>query len=197
MAGLATTRQRQNRLLGFSITRPWLIELPRSLVDVVVSWNLSMHYWLKTCKFHLESIPNWFTRNKIFFFIFDSQMYSCNSYLTADSRLSYSRTSFHHCCTAWIFNCRLCCYHWALLPMPNTRFVKKWLRFSMHASWRMHAPNAHIGIVGAMCWWWHSTWDFAFWPCFTWPISEYCWMDLSKNPKLVHRFERFTNDGAI
>lgn len=51
MAGLGTTRQRQNRFLGYSITRPWIIELPRSLVDVVVSWNLSMHYWLKTCNF--------------------------------------------------------------------------------------------------------------------------------------------------
>lgn len=38
----------KNRGFGYSITKPWNIEAPRSLVDVVVYWNLSMHYWLKT-----------------------------------------------------------------------------------------------------------------------------------------------------
>lgn len=30
-----------------AIVRPLLIELPRSLIDVVTSWNLPMHHWLK------------------------------------------------------------------------------------------------------------------------------------------------------
>jgi hypothetical protein len=30
-----------------SIVKPFHIELPHSLVDVVVNWNLPMHYWLK------------------------------------------------------------------------------------------------------------------------------------------------------
>ncbi len=30
-----------------SIVKPFQIELPHSLVDVVVNWNLPMHYWLK------------------------------------------------------------------------------------------------------------------------------------------------------
>ncbi|CAF3798279.1 unnamed protein product [Adineta steineri] len=30
-----------------SIVKPFHIEIPRSLVDVVVNWNLPMHYWLK------------------------------------------------------------------------------------------------------------------------------------------------------
>ena len=32
------------------VTQPHNIEVPRSLVDVVVSWNMPMHRWLKTCK---------------------------------------------------------------------------------------------------------------------------------------------------
>lgn len=57
LAGLVSVRnQKHDRILGYSITKPWAIELPRSLVDVVVYWNLSMHYWLKTCNFHFYSI---------------------------------------------------------------------------------------------------------------------------------------------
>lgn len=36
------------------ITKPWEIEVPRSLVQVVVSWNIPMHNWLKTCEFNLS-----------------------------------------------------------------------------------------------------------------------------------------------
>ena len=35
---------------GVQITQPHDIEVPRSLLDVVVSWNIPMHKWLKTCK---------------------------------------------------------------------------------------------------------------------------------------------------
>lgn len=40
---------------GFSsstatVTKPWTVELPRSLVQVVVNWNIPMHNWLKTCR---------------------------------------------------------------------------------------------------------------------------------------------------
>ncbi|CAH8831993.1 unnamed protein product [Trichobilharzia szidati] len=31
----------------FVVTRPWSIEFPRSLVEVVIHWNLPMHTWLK------------------------------------------------------------------------------------------------------------------------------------------------------
>ena len=34
-----------------TVTRQWKIEIPRSLLDVVTSWNLPMHYWLKTFVF--------------------------------------------------------------------------------------------------------------------------------------------------
>ena len=34
-----------------AVTEPHNIEVPRSLVDVVVSWNIPMHKWLKKCKF--------------------------------------------------------------------------------------------------------------------------------------------------
>lgn len=33
-----------------TVTRPWNVELPRSLVEVVINWNIPMHTWLKNCK---------------------------------------------------------------------------------------------------------------------------------------------------
>ncbi|XP_031630279.1 protein-serine O-palmitoleoyltransferase porcupine [Contarinia nasturtii] len=82
MAGLGTTRQKQNRFLGYSITRPWLIELPRSLVDVVVSWNLSMHYWLKTYVF-LQLIPHGRFKAVILTYIISSLLHGVNIQLSA------------------------------------------------------------------------------------------------------------------
>lgn len=38
------------KFLGYRITKPWIIEIPRSIVQVVVAWNVSMHIWLKQCK---------------------------------------------------------------------------------------------------------------------------------------------------
>jgi porcupine-like protein len=32
------------------VTHPLTIELPKSLLHVVVHWNTPMHYWLKKCK---------------------------------------------------------------------------------------------------------------------------------------------------
>ena len=33
-----------------TVTRPLNVELPRSLVEVVVNWNMPMHSFLRTCK---------------------------------------------------------------------------------------------------------------------------------------------------
>ncbi|XP_048739721.1 protein-serine O-palmitoleoyltransferase porcupine-like [Ostrea edulis] len=38
---------------GVTVTRPFYIELPRSLVDVVTNWNLPMHNWLKNYVFKI------------------------------------------------------------------------------------------------------------------------------------------------
>ncbi|XP_070490733.1 protein-serine O-palmitoleoyltransferase porcupine [Chironomus tepperi] len=35
-------------LFGYQVTRPLDIELPRSLVPVVISWNIPIHLWIKT-----------------------------------------------------------------------------------------------------------------------------------------------------
>lgn len=35
---------------GLRTTQPLYVECPRSLVRVVVVWNRSMHFWLKTCE---------------------------------------------------------------------------------------------------------------------------------------------------
>jgi len=32
------------------VTKPITIEWPRSLLHVVVHWNLPMHFWLKKCR---------------------------------------------------------------------------------------------------------------------------------------------------
>lgn len=37
-------------LVGYEVTKPHKIELPRSLLQVVVGWNVPMHNWLKQCK---------------------------------------------------------------------------------------------------------------------------------------------------
>lgn len=39
-----------------TLVRPDRIEIPRSLVEVVVYWNVPMHKWLKMCKFRTYSI---------------------------------------------------------------------------------------------------------------------------------------------
>ncbi|XP_037027064.1 protein-serine O-palmitoleoyltransferase porcupine [Bradysia coprophila] len=44
-------QEEQNKVLGYTITKPWQIEVPRSLVGVVVVWNISMHRWLKAYVF--------------------------------------------------------------------------------------------------------------------------------------------------
>lgn len=40
-----------SELLGFEVTKPLDVELPRSLIPVVISWNIPIHLWVKTCKF--------------------------------------------------------------------------------------------------------------------------------------------------
>lgn len=45
-----------------TVVKPLKIELPHSLVHVVICWNIPMHFWLKTCTYEH---PN----------------YSCNSYI--------------------------------------------------------------------------------------------------------------------
>ena len=35
------------------IVKPLYIEFPHSLVQVVIYWNIPMHYWLKTCKYKI------------------------------------------------------------------------------------------------------------------------------------------------
>ena len=51
--------------LTIEVSKPWNIEAPRSLVDVVVFWNIPMHQWLKIRKFpsalcSAVQIENWF-----------------------------------------------------------------------------------------------------------------------------------------
>ena len=45
-------------LWHYTVTQPHNIEVPRSLVEVVVSWNLPMHRWLKQYVFKQVAAPN-------------------------------------------------------------------------------------------------------------------------------------------
>lgn len=51
-AGFAAvpTIQTSSKLFGYDVTKPLKIELPRSLVQVVIGWNIPMHNWLKQCE---------------------------------------------------------------------------------------------------------------------------------------------------
>lgn len=42
---------------SLSVARPHFIEIPRSLVQVVVYWNMPMHNWLKNCEY-LDGLPS-------------------------------------------------------------------------------------------------------------------------------------------
>lgn len=40
------------------VANPGAIEVPRSLGEVVVFWNMPMHHWLKTCKLRVETVTS-------------------------------------------------------------------------------------------------------------------------------------------
>jgi porcupine-like protein len=42
---------------SLSVARPQFIEIPRSLVQVVVYWNVPMHNWLKNCEYRGDRLP--------------------------------------------------------------------------------------------------------------------------------------------
>lgn len=70
------------RTLGYSITRPWIVEFPRSLVEVVVFWNLSMHHWLKTYIFQ-QAKPYGIFKAVLFTYIISSLLHGINVQLAA------------------------------------------------------------------------------------------------------------------
>ena len=39
------------------IVEPRIVEAPISLKEVIISWNIPMHRWLKKCKFFLSILP--------------------------------------------------------------------------------------------------------------------------------------------
>lgn len=57
-------------VFGYHVTKPLDIELPRSLIPVVISWNIPIHIWVKTCK-RVSSFITITSRidNRFFFFI--------------------------------------------------------------------------------------------------------------------------------
>lgn len=83
-SGSALNANKNEKLqnFGYSITKPWIIESPRSLVDVVVYWNLSMHYWLKTYIFQ-QVKPYGIFFAVLFTYIISSLLHGINVQLAA------------------------------------------------------------------------------------------------------------------
>lgn len=46
------SKKREKQTLGFCTTKPWIIEIPRSVASIAIYWNISMHRWLKTYVFN-------------------------------------------------------------------------------------------------------------------------------------------------
>jgi porcupine-like protein len=44
----------------YPVAVPTKVEVPRSLVEVVVYWNIPMHNWLKNCELHTTGPGLWF-----------------------------------------------------------------------------------------------------------------------------------------
>ncbi|XP_034393192.1 protein-serine O-palmitoleoyltransferase porcupine-like isoform X3 [Cyclopterus lumpus] len=51
LAGAGSTEEKDNILWDMSVVKPLSVELPRSMVLVVTSWNIPMSQWLKTYAF--------------------------------------------------------------------------------------------------------------------------------------------------
>ncbi|KAK7884377.1 hypothetical protein WMY93_027500 [Mugilogobius chulae] len=50
LAGTGFTQDKEHTHWSMSVVKPLHVELPRSLVMVVTSWNIPMSQWLKTCE---------------------------------------------------------------------------------------------------------------------------------------------------
>lgn len=104
-----------------SIVRPMSIEFPRSLIDVVTSWNLPMHQWLKNYIF-TPSKQIYGTPRALFFTYFGSVMihgfdgnislvlFSLGFYTYVEYGLRKNLSSFFNCC-AEARKCREKCGH--------------------------------------------------------------------------------------
>lgn len=75
---------------GVPVTKPHLIEIPRSLVQVVVYWNMPMHHWLKTCKLSQaeNSVSDYYKNSNAML------MFFCLSYFKDVFRTTISYGSF-------------------------------------------------------------------------------------------------------
>ncbi|MBN3291285.1 PORCN palmitoleoyltransferase, partial [Polypterus senegalus] len=52
LSGAGFTEEKENLKWDITVSRPLNVELPRSMVDVVTSWNLPMSHWLKSYVFN-------------------------------------------------------------------------------------------------------------------------------------------------
>lgn len=53
LCGLGATNVADDVRWDIHVAKPFHVEMPRSLVEVVTNWNIPMHHWLKTCKYNI------------------------------------------------------------------------------------------------------------------------------------------------
>ncbi|PVD24900.1 hypothetical protein C0Q70_15393 [Pomacea canaliculata] len=82
LSGAGKTREDGEISWSLTVSKPHLIELPRSLVEVVINWNLPMHYWLKTYVFKSARPYGTFTA-VIFTYAASSLLHGLNFQLAA------------------------------------------------------------------------------------------------------------------
>lgn len=58
VAAAFNSNEENNGKWKYTITNPIEIEVPRSLVSVVINWNIPTHTFLKKCKFSLFTKVN-------------------------------------------------------------------------------------------------------------------------------------------
>ncbi|ODM95703.1 Protein-serine O-palmitoleoyltransferase porcupine [Orchesella cincta] len=67
--------------VSVEVTKPWKIEFPRSLVEVVINWNISMHRWLRHHVFRPSKQLGRF-RSVLLTFLVSSMLHGMNFNLT-------------------------------------------------------------------------------------------------------------------
>ena len=112
-----------------TVTRPWHIELPRSLVEVVIHWNVPMHTWLKTCKLYLLHLVSWKLRRINIDHVFNVIHILGRCF----SRRSAVWNIFRHHRNLWLE----CSAPWIELPVSSRTFVP-WILYVHRAC---HAPK--------------------------------------------------------
>ncbi|VDP98241.1 unnamed protein product [Trichobilharzia regenti] len=136
----------------YVVTRPWSIEFPRSLVEVVIHWNLPMHTWLKQYVYkplraygHIYAIVGTYAASSLLHVIFREKLATILNACVA-SRRCPETCSHVNKNSSWVywwnfaFSC-LAIFHLAYLAVMFDTSEQQYQGYSM---W--HALNKWYGL---------------------------------------------------